>query len=292
MTRDRMSIAAVSPARNERANIERLAACMIEQQHRPSAWVIVDDGSQDGTRELSDELAASHPWIQVTETGEAAGVLAHGRRTGRALDSFRTGVRALRVDADIVMKIDADTSFEPDYLGRLADRFAECPDLGIAGGVCYELEDGSWVPRSVLPTHPRGASRAYRRDCLDTVMTLESRMGWDGLDEAKARLLGFRSETVTDLAFRHHRQTGGRERGRLQHFSAQGRAAWYMGYRPSYLALRTLYRMREEPAAVGMLWGYTADAAARRARYPEPEVRREVRSEQRLSRVLGREAGR
>jgi len=39
-----------------------------------------------------------------------------------------------------------------------------------------------------------------------------------------------------------------------------------------------------------MLWGYAADAAARRARYPEADVRRELRREQRLSSVFARGA--
>jgi hypothetical protein len=61
-----------------------------------------------------------------------------------------------------------------------------------------------------------------------------------------------------------------------------------MGYRPDYLTARTLYRAVREPAAVGMLWGYAADAVARRPRYAEPDVVRELRREQRLSSVLTR----
>jgi hypothetical protein len=199
-------------------------------------------------------------------------------------------VRALTDVPDIVVKVDADTSFGPDYFARLVARFVEHPDLGIAGGACYEEEDGQWVRRKVVPTHPRGASRAYRRACLDAVMTLEARMGWDGLDEVKARMRGYRSETVIDLPFYHHRSTGERERSQLRHNEAQGRAAWYMGYRPSYLALRTLYRIPREPAAVGMLWGYARGAFERADRCPERDVVRRLRDEQRLVAVLGRGA--
>jgi glycosyltransferase involved in cell wall biosynthesis len=285
-----MTYAVVTPARNERANLERLAAAMIAQERAPLAWMIVDDGSDDGTGELAAALAADHPWIHVGGTAGGDGTVRDGRRRGRALDSFRAGVRQLPVDADIVVKVDADTSFAPDYFPRLADHFARHPDLGIAGGACYELEDGRWVRQKVIATHPRGASRAYRRECLPDVMALESRMGWDGLDEVKARMRGFRSETVLELPFYHHRPTGAREKGRLSHFAAQGRAAWYMGYRPSYLVLRTLYRIPREPAAIGMVWGYLRDGVGRVERYPEADVVRHLRSEQRLVAVLGRGA--
>ena len=93
-------------------------------------------------------------------------------------------------------------------------------------------------------------------------------MGWDGLDEIRVQLRGMRTQTCVDLPFRHHRPEGGRELTSLHHGEALGRASWYMGYRPSYLAMRALYRARREPAALAMLWGYAAAAATRRAPVP------------------------
>jgi glycosyltransferase involved in cell wall biosynthesis len=285
-----LSYAVVTPARNERANLERLARALAAQEQLPERWMIVDDGSDDGTRELADELAARHEWIWVTSTDGAGGRLSDGRREGRALESFRYGVRALARVPEIVVKVDADTSFDPDYFRRLVAAFAAEPELGIAGGACYEMERGQWVRQKVALTHPRGASRAYRAACLEAVMSLEPRMGWDGLDEAKAALAGYRSRTLLDLGFRHHRVTGAREKGQLHHGTAQGRAAWYMGYRPSYVLLRTLYRFPREPGAVGMVLGYVAAGLARQPRCPEPDVVRFVRRSQRMTALVRRGA--
>jgi biofilm PGA synthesis N-glycosyltransferase PgaC len=285
-----MNYAIVTPARNERENLGRLAQSLAAQTMLPDAWIIVDDGSDDGTDALAAELAATHAWISLESSGRRGGALANGRREARELVSFRTGVQRLPRPVDIVVKVDADTSYEhePDYFERLVGAFATHSDLGIAGGACYELEDGAWVRQRVTRTHPRGASRAYRWDCLDSVMTLDARMGWDGLDEARAALQGYRSETLIDLSFRHHRKVGGRERSAFQHGTAQGRASWYMGYRPSYLVLRTLYRMPRDPALVGMIVGYAAAAIEREPRHAEPEVVRHVRSTQRLGAIMRR----
>jgi glycosyltransferase involved in cell wall biosynthesis len=282
----RPGYALVTPARNERANLERLAGCVLAQELQPVAWIIVDDASDDGTDELARELAAEHAWIRVVGTDRSADALASGRRQGRALDSFRRGVEALAGPVEVVVKVDADTSFDPAYFRSIVERFAAEPDLGIAGGACYEEEDGVWVRQKVIATHPRGASRAYRWPLMSDVMALESRMGWDGLDEVKARMRGYRSAVLLDLEFKHHRPTGARERDRLRHFAAQGRAAWYMGYRPSYLLLRTLYRSPREPAAVGMVWGFLAAGLGREPRCPEPDVIRHLRDEQRVRAVL------
>ena len=103
-------------------------------------------------------------------------------------------------------------------------------------------------------------------------------MGWDGLDEIRVQLRGMRTQTFVDLPFRHHRPEGGRELTSLHHGEALGRASWYMGYRPTYLALRALYRARREPAALAMLWGYAAAAARRAPRCPDERRARAARA--------------
>jgi biofilm PGA synthesis N-glycosyltransferase PgaC len=283
-----LSYAVVTPARDERDNLDRLARSMAAQTILPTHWVIADDGSVDGTVDLAEAWAREHAWIRLLRRPQDSGRLANGRREARDLHAFRDGIKSLDEIPAIVVKVDADTSFDPDYFERVLQRFASEPDLGIAGGACYELEDGHWVRQKVDATHPRGASRAYRRDCLDIVMTIDAHMGWDGLDEVKAALRGYRSATLLELGFRHHRLVGHREKGRLHNGTAQGRAAWYMGYRPSYVVLRTIYRMAKDPGAVGMILGYAMAMATRQPRCTEPDVRRYVQRRQRLTALIRR----
>jgi biofilm PGA synthesis N-glycosyltransferase PgaC len=282
-----LSYAAVTPARNERHNLPRLAASLLAQEHRPVRWIIVDDGSDDGTAELATALAAEHPWIELLATGPASSAaLADGRREGRDLLAFRSGLAALRDPVDVVVKLDADLSFAPDYFRRLVERFAADPRLGVASGVCTELRNGAWENCPIAEGWAWCASRAYRRDLVDTVLELEPRTGWDALDLIKAQLRGYRTTTFYDLPFRHHRQWGGRERGRLRAYALEGQACWYMRYRPSYLLLRTAYRGRREPAAVGLVLGYLGGALARVPTCADREVIPALRDRQRLSRVL------
>jgi glycosyltransferase involved in cell wall biosynthesis len=286
-----LSYAVVTPARNEAENLERLAVALAAQTRTPSVWVVVDDGSTDDTGHLLGELADLHNWIQpVTPPDSARDELAQGRRGGRALESFRTGVRALQGRVDVVIKVDADVDFDADYCERLVDRFAADSDLGIASGTCYEREISGWVRRTKANTTVWGASRAYRWDCLSDVMGLEPRMGWDGLDELSVQLRGLRTETFVDLPFRHHRPEGGREHSGLHHGEALGRASWYMGYRPSYIAMRALYRARTEPRALAMIWGYGAAALRREPRCPDARLVDALRERQRLRAALRRGA--
>jgi glycosyltransferase involved in cell wall biosynthesis len=284
--------AVVTPARNEEANLQRLGAAMIAQSHRPVEWVVVDDGSTDRTPEVLAELAAAHPWIRPLErpAADREESLAHGRRKARDLDGFLLAAVPLRDHVDVVVKVDADVSFAPDFFEELIGRFAADDLLAIASGTCYEQEDGEWVRRTKAESTVWGATRAYRSDALADLMALEPCMGWDGLDEISVQLRGLRTLTFVDLPFRHHRPEGGRELSSLHQGEALGRAAWYMGYRPSYLALRAIYRSRREPAAIGMLWGYFRCAARRVPQCPNEQLVEALRERQRLGPTLRRGA--
>jgi biofilm PGA synthesis N-glycosyltransferase PgaC len=277
--------AIVTPARNERENLERLADSVLAQTLPPAYWMIVDDASDDGMQEVAAQLATRHAFIHVLNTAAGSDRLEAGRRQGRDLEAFRMGLRHLPDPVDVFVKVDADTSFDANYFAELMALFAAQPDLGIGGGSCWEERDGVWERIKVNAAHPRGASRAYRWALLDDVMALEPTLGWDGVDEVLAELRGYRTQGFTEIGFRHHRRVGERE-GRLRAGSALGRQAWYMGYRPTYLLLRALYRTRANIASIAMVWGYAAAAAAGDPRCPNPLVLDRVRDEQRLRRVL------
>lgn len=288
----RLRYAVVTPARNEEVNLQRLAAAMIAQDLPPFVWAVVDDGSTDGTPDVLADLAAEHAWIRAHARPEAdrEESLADGRRMARDLDGFLFAAVPLRDAVDVIVKVDADVDFAPDFFDRLIGGFEADAALGIASGTCYEQEEGEWVRRTKAESTVWGATRAYRSDCLADLMALEPCMGWDGLDEISVQLRGMRTQTFVDLPFRHHRPEGGRELSSLHQGEALGRAAWYMGYRPTFLTLRALYRARQEPAALGMLWGYFGAARRRAPRCPDQRLVDALRERQRLGATLRRGA--
>jgi poly-beta-1,6-N-acetyl-D-glucosamine synthase len=266
----------ITPARDESDNLPRLAAALAAQTVLPAAWVIVDNGSTDDTAEVAAEIAREHPWVTVLtmEVEETP------TRAGPTVQAFQRGLAALGPLPDIVVKLDADVSFSPDYFAQLLGAFEADPSLGMASGTCYEQESGSWRQRHVTEGHVWGASRAYRRRCLEDVLPLESGLAWDGIDELKAAVKGWRTTTLATLPFYHHRAEAARESSRWRAWVATGAMSHYMGYRFGYLVLRTLHHTRRDPVALGSIWGYLASAIRREPRYPDPEVRAYLRRKQ------------
>ena len=274
----RLAYAAITPAKDDSDRLEALAESLAAQTVPPTAWLVVDNGSKDDTPAVIAELSRRYPWMRSIAVPPFEDVA----RGGPIVRAFQTGVEALGAGYDVIAKVDADITMDADYFERLLHAFAADERLGIASGTCYELQDGEWVQRFGTGANVWGAARAYRAACLKSVLPLEERIGWDGVDVIKANVLGWRTATLLDLPFQHHRPEAVRERGRWHGWAVQGDAAHFMGYRFSYLLLRTIFQAWRDPSAFGMLSGYARAALRRAPSIEDPGVREYVRREQRL----------
>lgn len=272
------SYAVVTPARDEAENLPRLTASLAAQTVLPTAWYVVENGSTDGTLALAYELEEEHDWIHVLSLPGATAA----ERGAPIVRALHAGLEAMTVKPDVLVNVDADVSFAPEYFERLLARFDDDAALGIASGSAYELEGGGWRQRHVTGSTVWGAARAYRWSCLHELLPLEERMAWDGLDEFRANARGWRTIAFEDLPFRHHRREGERDGSAWRAGMNQGRAAHYLGYRFWYLVLRAGWNARRQPAAFGMVSGYLSASLRRAPQTPDAEARAYLRRQQSL----------
>ena len=268
----------ITAARNEAPRLPHLGDALERQTRRPDRWVIVENGSTDGTLEVAHKIARRLGWVRVlTRSGSAVPV-----RGAPIVRSLTAGLDALEPPPSVVVNVDADITMEATYFEQLLAEFSADPRLGIASGSAWELDKGQWRQRHVTGDSVWGATRAYRWECLQIVLPLEERLAWDGVDEAKARARGWTTRTFTDLPFRHHRAEGERDGSALARWAEVGRSCHYMGYRVPYLAARAAHYATRDPAAIGMLWGFLVSAARREEQLDDDAAKEIVRSGQRL----------
>ena len=275
----------ITPVRNDEQNLRAVAAALMDQTVRPTRWIIADNGSTDSTRAEAQKIASSIDWVTAVEVPTDA----HTTRGAAIVRAFHAGLAEVCTEADVIVKLDADITFGVDHYERLIGAFAADSSLGIVSGVCFEqATDGTWRQRHGSGFGVWGANRAYRRACLAAILPLEERMGWDTIDLVKASLRGWTTQVLEDVPFRHHRPEGSRESRRTRAWALQGQAAYFMGYRPSYLLLRTIYRTVQEPSAAALLWGYLSAVMRREQRCADSYVRGYLRSTQRWRYLLDR----
>src|SRR5881409_3870510 len=109
----------ITPARNEARFIELTIKSMVMQTVRPMKWIIVSDGSTDGTDEIVRKYIADHDWIELVRVPER-----RERSFAGKVYAFNAGhAKVYDLDYEIIGNLDADISFdENDYLATLLSK--------------------------------------------------------------------------------------------------------------------------------------------------------------------------
>src|SRR5579863_1046911 len=149
----------ITPARNEATFIEVTLKSVVAQTCLPLRWVIVSDGSTDGTDEIVRRYAASHRWIELLRMPER-----RERNFAGKVMAFNAGYAAVKdLGYSVIASLDGDISFDPDYFKFLLERLNEDPKLGLTGTPFQELSGRLYDYRFVSVEHVSGACQVFRR---------------------------------------------------------------------------------------------------------------------------------
>ena len=276
-----MKYVLITPAHNEERFIAKTLESVASQSLLPEQWVIVDDGSTDGTAEVVTSYAQRFPWIQLVNRSQRI-----KRDFAGKVHAFNAGLeRVESVEFDVVGNLDADISFDPDYLDFLMRKFAKDPGLGVAGTPF--LENGYDSARDSFEgeNHVAGGCQLFRRGCFQDVggYIPNPAGGIDWIAVTTARMKGWKVQCFRQKRFHHHRTLGTAERGHLRALFSYGEKDYYLGGSPIWQLFRVIYRMGKNPPIVGglaLMAGYVWAALRRVRRAVSPELMRFHRREQ------------
>jgi biofilm PGA synthesis N-glycosyltransferase PgaC len=238
----------ITPARNEEEFIVKTIESVIHQTHLPLKWVIVNDGSTDKTAEIVSRYAAVHPWIELIEMPKRS-----ERHFGGKAAAVNAGhKRVSGLEFEVIGNLDADVSFESDYFQFLMNRFAENPNLGVAGTAFHE-RNLSYNYEMVGIEHVSGMCQMFRRACFEAIggyPTIKSG-GIDLIAVLSARARGWETKTFLEKTFVHHRSQGGALHSGLRERWYMGRKDYLLGNHPVWEIFRSFYQMQYKPYVIG-----------------------------------------
>jgi len=246
----------ITPARNEEEFIEDTIRSVVAQTVRPLRWVIVSDGSTDGTDAIVARYCAEHSWMELQRTP-----LRKERNFAGKVNAFNTGYASLRgMEYQCVCSLDADLTFDKDHFAYLLERMAENPRLGLTGTA---FTDGNtrYDYRYVSVEHVSGACQLFRRECFESIggyVPLKSG-GVDHVAVLTARLKGWETRTFTDRVAVHHRKMGRAQYGTVRAKFEVGKLDYALGGHPLWELFRSAYQMSKPPFILGglmILLGY------------------------------------
>jgi glycosyltransferase involved in cell wall biosynthesis len=269
----------VTPARNEAAFIELTIKSVVSQTVRPVKWVIVSDGSTDGTDDIVSRYASQHPWIELVRMPER-----RERHFAGKIYAFNAGYARLNgVEYDVIGSMDGDISFDEEYFSFLLSKLVDDPELGLVG---TPFKDSSMYDyRFVSIEHVSGACQLFRRTCFEEIggYVPVKGGGVDHIAVITARMKGWKTRTFTDKICLHHRQIGSAGPRTLTPSFRTGALDYALGGHPVWELFRTVYQMTKKPYVVNGLMlgaGYVAAAIRRVERPVSPELVKFRRREQ------------
>jgi glycosyltransferase involved in cell wall biosynthesis len=267
----RVTYVLITPARNEARFIELTIRSIVAQTIPPAAWVIVSDGSTDGTDDIVRRYASEHPWIHLVRMPER-----RQRHFAGKVHAFNAGLIAVAdVSYDVIASLDADISVEPDHFEFLLGKLAEDDRLGLVGAPFRDRF--AYDYRFVSIEHVSGACQVFRRACFEDIggYTPVKSGGIDHIAVLTARMKGWKTRTFLDKACVHHRDIGSAEHGVLAAKFRVGAQDYRLGGHPLWELFRTAYQMSRSPFVVGglsLLAGYIWAAVCRFDRSISPEL--------------------
>jgi biofilm PGA synthesis N-glycosyltransferase PgaC len=278
----RMKYVLITSARNEQAFIAKTLESVTAQSQLPERWVIVDDGSTDETAEMIAPYAEKYQWITF---------IRNPRREGRSFASKANNVNAAlkqiqNLNFDILGNLDADTSFGPDYMEFLMQKFAADPKLGVAG-TPFTQDGGYDSTRDSFEgeNYVAGPVQLFRRECWNDTGGYIANPGGgvDWVAVMSARMKGWGVCSFDEKRYHHHRSMGTAGRSEVAALFSYGQKDYCLGNSPVWQLFRAMYRLAKKPYFAGgfaLLWGYCWAALRQKKRIVSPELLRFHRAEQ------------
>lgn len=236
----------ITPARNEAEHIETTIHSVINQNQRPLKWVIVSDGSTDGTDDIVKRYCLKYPFMELVRITERK-----IKSFAAKVKAFETGYQHVRdLEFDLVGNLDADLAFDAHYYENVLVEFKKDPALGISGGERYEYIRGKLCMEyaSISPWCVCAGVQLFRRQCYEAIggyLTIDRVE--DTAAEVMARMHGWGVRRAPNARIIHLRSLGAASDGKLRIYFKYGVLEYTLGYHPIYQLVKFINRFRERP---------------------------------------------
>lgn len=240
----------ITPARNEAQFIELTLRAVVAQTVRPLRWVIVSDGSTDGTDEIVSRWSADHSWIELVRMPERT-----ERHFAGKVFAVRAGLeRVAALPWEVICNLDADTSFDADYFAFMLEKLRGDAGLGVVGGRLVDVvSNQSYNLGTPDGDYVSGPCQIFRRECFEAIGGYQPMRsgGVDMVAILTARMKGWRVRSYAEKVCRHHRQMNGAQMSGFRERLHRGRMDYLLGSHPLWEIFRSLYQMKNRPFVIG-----------------------------------------
>lgn len=265
----------ITPVKNEERYIGECIESVVGQTAPPSLWVIVDDGSTDGSVDVVRKWTDSHSWIELLSLGEGGEWdlgIHYSEVCMRGFDQAVTRARENGISWEFIGLVDGDIRLDHEYFERILEEMRLDNGLGIASGHLGEPRtNGTKEPR-IHEDKPMGGARLWRRKCFGDAPFITT-FAPDSVSNIKAQLKGWNTRLFHDIKAEQMRPMGTGQ-GRCQGAVLWGRSSHYLGSTPMFAFLKGIRLLVKYPFYIGPCYwkGYFASYLFRKDRIDDQEI--------------------
>jgi glycosyltransferase involved in cell wall biosynthesis len=253
----------VTAAYNEEKNITRTIKSVLNQTLRPEKWVIVSDGSTDGTDAIVKKFSALHDFIKYAQQEKRASderrleqvTIAQARAMALGISLMAS------VPYEFLGNLDADIRLVPDFYEHIIRQMVVDETLGIAGGGVYSIDHTgkTLLGGFIQPNFVGGPTQVFRRACLEALGGYLEAGHADCVAVSRAKMKGWKVKTFPDVRAFQYEMPKNTIREKVPTCFRMGHMDYLMGGLFTFQLIRCINRMIHPPfffAGAAMLMGY------------------------------------
>lgn len=271
----------ITPAKNEEKYLPKVAEAVISQTMPPVLWIIVDDGSTDGTHDVIKNLESRLNWIKSLQLPQhPRDITFHYSYVCKK--GFDSAIQICKTNAtqyDFIGLLDADTVLEETYFEKLSTEFNKNGQLGIASGHITDMLDKEihWADiKNDEPDRPlpRGSGRLWRKECFFETGGYPIEPAPDSISNIKANLRGWEIRQFGQIKAIQLRETSSAQ-GLWKGYQIRGSLGYYVNKHPLLVLLGSLSYSIQKPYYIGLayLYGYLLEWFRGSPKINDPEIR-------------------
>ncbi|MCK5472453.1 MAG: glycosyltransferase family 2 protein, partial [Planctomycetes bacterium] len=156
----------ITPAYNEADYMADTIESVLAQTVLPTKWIIVDDGSTDGTAGIVKKYESRHNFIYYHHRSKQAG------QSYYASNVFAIMAGWEKIEAEeyeFLAILDADITLPKDYYERILGWFYQDTKLGVASGIYRDKVDGRLLKVLSDRRSTPKALQVFRRECFEHI---------------------------------------------------------------------------------------------------------------------------
>jgi glycosyltransferase involved in cell wall biosynthesis len=249
----------ITVAKNEENNLPALIESIIGQSLKPVLYVIVDDGSEDRTLEIIENVENMHKFIiHIPLKSSRRDISFHYANICKiGMEYAIEYCNKMNITWEYIGLIDADIVLPNNYFKYLMYNFENDIKLGIASGNTWSKIGNNYVEEKQRGDLPSGAARLWRKQCFEDTGGYHITHASDSVSTAKAKIRGWNTRRFKELVVFHNRMVGAHE-GSYKRFKERGKADFFLNT-PFWVVILKFFKILlkdEIKLAISYLSGY------------------------------------